>query len=95
MFKETAEKIEQNRAFLGRIGKLIDIAKLKKDIAEREAETGQPSFWTDSIKAKKKSKELNDLKKLLSQWQKAEQSLDDLKAHLDLAAEVEDQGELK
>ena len=95
MFKETAEKIDQARAFLGRIAKMLDIPKLKQDIQKREAETGEPSFWLDSSKAKKKSKELNDLKKLLGQWDKAEKSLDDLKAHLDLATEVADQKELK
>lgn len=95
MFKEIEQKIEESRALLGRIAKMIDIPKLKKDIGEREAEAATPSFWADSSKAKKKSKELNELKKLLQYWQKAEISLDDLKAHLDLAAEIGDMSELK
>ncbi|OGR81954.1 MAG: peptide chain release factor 2 [Elusimicrobia bacterium RIFCSPHIGHO2_02_FULL_57_9] len=95
IFNEAEQKIEESRAFLGRIAKMIDIPKLKKDIVARETEAGEPSFWADSSKAKKKSKELNELKKLLEQWQTMEGSLDDLKAHLDLAAEAGDAGELK
>ena len=95
MFRETASQIEEGRATLGRLAKLIDLPKLRADIDKREAEAGDPSFWANSVVAKKKSKELNDLKKLLGEYQKAEKSLDDLKAHLELAAEVEDEKELK
>src|SRR5579872_2452932 len=73
----------------------MDLAKLRKDIEVREAEAGQPSFWADSGAAKKKSKELNDLKKRLSEYEKAAKALDDLKAHLELAQEADDAGELK
>src|SRR5581483_987940 len=95
MFKETADKIEELRAFHGKLGKLLDVPKLVKEIERREGETANPAFWADSLKAKKASKELNDLKKKLGLWQKAEKSLDDLKAHLELVNEVEDQAELK
>ena len=95
MFKETADKISESQAFLARVGKMIDVPKLKADISAREAESGQASFWADSSRAKKKSKELNDLKKLLGEWEKAGRTLEDLKAHLDLAEEAADAGELK
>ena len=95
MFRETADKIEEGRAALGRLAKLMDLPKLRKDIETREAESANPSFWADSTSAKKKSKELNDLKKLLGEYEKSQRSLEDLKAHLDLANEVQDAGELK
>ncbi len=95
MFNEIAAKLEEQQSFLERLAKLLDIPKRKHDNSEREAEAGQPSFWIDSSKAKKKSKELNDLKKLLGEWQKAEKSLEDLKAHFELASEAQDQAEFK
>jgi peptide chain release factor 2 len=95
MSRETADRIEEDRAALGRLAKLLDLPKLRADIEKREAEAGEPSFWTDSSAAKKKSKELNELKKRLGEYQKAERSLEDLKAHLELAREARDAAELK
>ncbi len=95
MFTETSNKIDEMRALLAKIGKLLDLDKLRKEVSSREAEAGEPSFWTDSVKAKKKSKELNDLKKTLSEYDKALVTLDDLKAHCELATEMQDEGEIK
>ncbi len=95
MFTETANKIDAMRALLAKIGKLLDLPKLRKEVSAREAEAGEPSFWADSVKAKKKSKELNDLKKTLAEHDKAEKTLDDLKAHCELASEIQDEGEIK
>ena len=95
MFSETAAKIDEMAALLSKVAKLIDLPKLRKDIEVREAEAGEASFWTDSSKAKKRSKELNDLKKLLSEYEKARGAVDDLKAHCELASEAQDEGELK
>ena len=95
MFRETADQLEQARAALARLGKLLDLPKLRKEIDGREGETANPAFWADSITAKRKSKELNDLKKQLGEYHMAEKTLGDLKAHLDLAVEVQDAAELK
>ncbi len=95
MFTETSNKIDEMRALLAKIGKNLDLDKLRKEVSSREAEAGEPSFWTDSIKAKKKSKELNDLKKTLAEYDKAQVTLDDLKAHCELATEMQDEGEIK
>ncbi|MFI5361329.1 MAG: peptide chain release factor 2 [Elusimicrobiota bacterium] len=95
MFNETARKIEEMLALLAKISKLLDLPKLRKDVSAREAEAGEPSFWADSVAAKKKSKELNDLKKTLSEYETAEKTLADLKAHCELAAEINDEDELK
>jgi peptide chain release factor 2 len=94
MFTETASKIDEVRAQLDKIGRLLDLNKLKKDIAAREAEAGDPAFWQDTAKAKKRSKELNDMKKALSEYEKAVSTVDDLKAHCELAAEAQDEKEL-
>jgi peptide chain release factor 2 len=95
MFTETSNKIDEMRALLAKIGKNLDLPKLRKEVSAREAEAGEPSFWTDSVKAKKKSKELNDLKKTLTEHDKAAATLDDLKAHCELATEMQDEAEIK
>ena len=95
MFTETAGKIDEMRALLAKVAKLLDLPKLRKEVEAREAEAGEPSFWADSVKAKKKSKELNDLKKTLAEYDKALTTLDDLHAHCELASEIKDEGEIK
>ncbi len=94
MFIETSAKIDALQTLLAKIGKLLDIPKLRKEVLSREAESGEPSFWTDSIVAKKKSKELNERKKILAEYDRAANTLDDLKAHHELAAEFQDEGEI-
>ena len=95
MFAEVASKIEALRSDLEKVGRLIEPAKLRRDIDAREAEASDPAFWADSSKAKKKSKELNDLKKSLAEYEKAERSVSDLAAHCELAAEAQDEAEIK
>ena len=95
MFTETASKIDEMLALLDRVGKFLDLPKLRKEVSAREAEAGEPSFWADSVKAKKKSKELNDLKKTLAEYDLARKTLDDLKVHCELASEMNDEGEIK
>ncbi len=93
MFEDADRKIEEMRGLLAKVAKLMDLPKMRREAEAREAEAGDPAFWTDSAKAKKKSKELNDLKKALAEYEKAERGLDDLKAHCELAAEMKDERE--
>jgi len=95
VFEETSRRLEAAAGSLSQVAKMLDVPKLRQDVASREAEAAAPAFWADSSAAKKKSKELNDRKKLLGNYEKAAHALDDLKAHLDLAREAEDAGELK
>jgi protein subunit release factor A len=95
MFKETADQIDAAAAFLSRIGKVMDVPKLKKEVEKGEEESAHPAFWTDGASARKKSKSLNDLKKAVNEWENTGRALEDLRAHLELASEADDQGELK
>jgi peptide chain release factor 2 len=95
MFAETAARLDEMAALLAKVAKLIDIPKMRKEVDDREAEAADPAFWADSARAKKKSKELNDLKKTLGEYEKAARAIEDLKAHAELAAEMKDEGELK
>ena len=95
MFQETKGQIENLKDWLLNLEKLVEPQKLKSEISHREAEASQPSFWSDSGRAKKKSKELNDLKKKLEEFLSLKRDLEDIQAHLDLAYEAQDQAELK
>lgn len=94
-FNEIADRLGKIREQWLRIGKVLDIPAKKKDVEKREAEAADPSFWTDSTKAKARSKELNDLKKTVGDYGKLGQAMEDLQAHLDLAQEAQDLAELK
>ena len=95
MFQETKGQIENLKDWLLNLEKLVEPQKLKSEISHREAEASQPSFWSDSGRAKKKSKELNDLKKKLEEFLSLKRDLEDIQAHLDLAYEAQDQAEFK
>ncbi len=95
MFQETKGQIENLKDWLLNLEKLVEPQKLKSEISQREAEASQPSFWSDSVRAKKKSKELNDLKKKLEEFLSLKRDLEDIDVHLDLAHEAQDQAELK
>ncbi|MDD5656029.1 MAG: peptide chain release factor 2 [Elusimicrobia bacterium] len=94
-FEETSRGLEAAAQSLTQVARMLDVPKLREKVSAREAEAAAPAFWQDSAAAKKKSKELNDLKKLLGQYERAGRAIDDLKAHLELAREVNDPGELK
>lgn len=93
-FRETGEAAAAAKEKILRIGALLDISGKKIEIESREREAADPSFWSDSAAAKKKSKELNGLKKLVEQYEKAAAAADDVQAHLELAEEARDAGEL-
>ncbi len=93
-FKEAEERLERCRGALERMAKLVDLPLKRREVLSRETEAAHPSFWADSAKAKKKSKELNDLKKLIAEFDRAERGREDIGAHLQLAVEIQDAGEL-
>ncbi|MFH2202925.1 MAG: peptide chain release factor 2 [Elusimicrobiota bacterium] len=93
-FRETSEAVAAVRAKLDKIGKVLDIPGKREDIAGREEEASDAGFWVDSGQAKKKSKELNDLKKIVEQYERTRAGVEDVQAHLELAEEAGDKGEL-
>ena len=95
MFQETLGQIEKAQAWLESLEKLIEPKKLRAEIDKKEAEAANPSFWADSVRAKKSSKELNDLKKKLEGFSSLKREIEDVRAHMDLASEIQDSSELK
>ncbi|HVE14785.1 MAG TPA: PCRF domain-containing protein, partial [Elusimicrobiota bacterium] len=94
-FRETEESIEVVRRKLEEVGRLLDLPKKRKAIEDGEKEAADPSFWADSVRAKRRSKELNDLRLLVKEFDDAGKAVEDLKVHVELAAEMEDLGELE
>jgi peptide chain release factor 2 len=93
-FRETQLALEAHEAKLENAARLLGIEEKRSEIGRREAEAADPSFWADPAKAQRLSKELNDLKKVAKEYDGARASLGDLRAHLDLALEAGDLGEL-
>ncbi|MBI4387284.1 MAG: peptide chain release factor 2 [Elusimicrobia bacterium] len=94
-FKEVKDRLDQAGFLLDRIGKLLDVPGKRRDITARESEANDPSFWADSTKAKAKSKELNELRRTVADFERLRCSLEDLEAHLDLAREADSMEELR
>jgi peptide chain release factor 2 len=93
-YTEVEAGLAREAARLKEVARLLDLDKKRAEIDEREAEAANPAFWADSVQAKRKSKELNDLKKVVAQYEAARRSLEDLHAHAELAREADDAGEL-
>ncbi|OIO08311.1 MAG: peptide chain release factor 2 [Elusimicrobia bacterium CG1_02_63_36] len=93
-FSETGQRVAQLRENLAAVEKMLDIPARRDDVRAREAEAADPEFWADSSSAKKKSKELNGLKKVVEDYEAAKSAVDDITALFELAQEAEDAGEL-
>ena len=95
LFRETQEALEADRQRLKDLGRLLNVAAKREELRRREAEAAGEAFWADPQKAQKLSKELNDLKKVVQEYDGAQRAVEDLGAHLELALEAGDLGELK
>jgi peptide chain release factor 2 len=93
-YNEAKAKLEAIRKQLAVLGPTLGVEQKRKAISELEREAGEPSFWTDSVKAKAKTKELDLLKKEVSGFDAVRSKTDDVDAHLDLAHEASDEKEL-
>ena len=93
-FTEVDNALAAANSRLAEAARLLDVDKKLSEIAAREKEAAEPAFWADSVAAKRKSKELNDLKKVVAEFEAARRALDDLLAHAELAREAGDSGEL-
>ncbi len=73
---------------------LLNIAGKKQRIAEKEAETTADGFWDNAEAASKVSKELSDLKREVTRFEKVKAGVGDAAAHCELAREMGDTSEL-
>ena len=95
MFKETAEELNRIKESFVPLQKLLKLDEKRAQIQALEAETGRSDFWNDSQEARKKTVELDRLKKEIQEWRGIAGRLEDAQTHLELAQEAGDENELK
>ena len=94
-FNEVKLRLDKASSLYKRLGDLLDVDAKMKEVARMEAEAGDPGFWSDTRKAKAHAKQLDILKKELTEYRASGKALDDATAHYELALEAGDEGELK
>jgi len=72
---------------------IFNIEEKKKKLSEMEKLISSSDFWTDNKKAQKITKENDELKKKIAGIENIRRSLDDLKVHIELAREINDEKE--
>jgi peptide chain release factor 2 len=72
-------------------GGLFDIDTKREDIQELEAKIASPGFWDDSEGAQKVLKERTAIDKILEPWGKLYRLMEDIKIHIELGSEAEDE----
>ena len=72
-------------------GGLFDIDKKREDIQEMEARIASPGFWDDTEGAQKLLRERTAMEKPLEAWEKLYRQMEDIKIHIELGSEVEDE----
>ena len=93
-FKDAGNKLEQLEAALASASALFGLTDKKTALKEKEAVSLETGFWDKAEKARTHLKELNDLKRGVELVEKLGRELGDCKAHLELAREGGDPGEL-
>ena len=72
---------------------IFDIEKLEERLLEIEQISADPSFWNQQEKAQTLLREQSGHKQTVGEWQRLSRELQDAKVLLDLAEEVQDEGE--
>ncbi len=76
--KELLEKINNLQKKIGRVWRQLDLDTTRNRIKSLEYEMSEPGFWDTPEQAKKKSQELDELRKELERWQKISQQVEEL-----------------
>ncbi len=93
-YEELILEFENLKPQLADLRAAIDPDGLKKEIAELEEQSSKPDFWNDTENSQKVSRRLGALKTKLSQFEKLEESIDDVITMAELANEEEDESML-
>lgn len=78
--KELEERVRDARSFLHVEEKKVDLCKLEDEVA-------RPGFWDDVVRAQQVSKQLSNLRDVVTECDEAVSLLDDLRVALELAEE--------
>jgi len=83
--------IQALRHTYGDISEVVDVVKLREDIARLSDEAGAPDLWDDPEKAQKVTSALSHKQAELKRVSEIGQRLDDLEVLVDLAVEMDDE----
>ena len=93
-YEELILEFENLRPQLKDLRAALDLDGLKKQITDLEEQTARPDFWNDSENSQKISQKLGALKGKVAQYEKLEESFDDVVTMAELANEEEDESML-
>ncbi|GAB4030063.1 MAG: peptide chain release factor 2 [Elusimicrobiota bacterium] len=94
-FKDLSNKIEYLEKFYSDILAIFKPEEKQGKLAELEKETQKDGFWNDQRAAGKLVKEINEIKKNISELEKAKKDIEDFKVHFELVKEMNDASEMK
>ncbi len=89
------EDLDELRSTLADIGNHLDLESLKSELEDLQEEMGEPDFWDDQQKAKKKSKRADLLENRLEKYENLKEELEDAEVLLSLAEEESNQQEIE
>lgn len=87
------ERLEELEARMASVEEYLHVDALSASVAALEAQSAEPSFWTDAEHARTVMAELAEKKRELAALSEARAACDDARAAFELASELED-GEL-
>lgn len=87
-FKDIANSLQALEKSFREIGRLLDVDKKRELVRQKEEASAASDFWTDSRAAQEHLKELKSLKRDIQRWEQLRTSLEDARAHYELAKEA-------
>ena len=93
-FKDVEQQLEGLAARIAKIETIDDIAGKKQELAGLEKTAADPSFWSDTQKAKEVSRQIDFLKRSIATFCTLQKKIEDERALFELCQEIQDQNEL-
>ncbi len=93
-FKDVEQKIEELAARVAKIETIDDIAGKSDELAALEKTSADPSFWSDTQKAKDVSRQIDFLKQAIETFHALQKKVEDDRALFELCKEMQDEKEL-
>ncbi|MCF0163776.1 MAG: peptide chain release factor 2 [Bacteroidales bacterium] len=84
-----SDQIKEIKQRIETLGRCLDIASKREELATREEKTLAPGFWDDPKKAEAELKEIAGIKFWVSSYNSATEALADLETLMDFGAEAE------
>ncbi|MBO7190710.1 MAG: peptide chain release factor 2 [Elusimicrobiaceae bacterium] len=93
-FKDVEQRLDELVARVNKIETIDDIFGKRKELAELESVSAEPSFWNDTQKAKEVSRQIDFLKRAIETSGLLQKNLEDARALFELCKEMQDENEL-